>query len=227
MRFLSVIFFIFFITHAYSQQVRVVGYTKYASIKNGRSLKDGDTLSIRNTVVVKQDGELHLINNTGWGFYLNKGTYDLDSCYYVYKNIYQDYDSVKAIIDTIFPDGLNGEFRRSGCTMMSSASGNRQDVNYENGNIAFLHTNGSDLIRTSSDTITIYWRDPQKKSGKYIIEFQNMFDDVIGYRICNGNSFQININEFPGRTYIASTLTVIVYSEDGRKSSRIAIQLKQ
>lgn len=138
MKFFSLIYFVIFITHAYSQQLRV-GYVKYASIKNG------DTLSVHNTVVIKQEGELHLINKIGWGFYLNKGFFDLDSCYHVYKNIYTDYDSVKAIIDTIFPNGINGKFCL-GCRTMAIEY-NTQDINYQYGNIAFLHTNGNDLIK--------------------------------------------------------------------------------
>ena len=226
MRFLTIIFFVSFITPAYSQQLRVVGYAKYASIKNGKSLKKDDSLSIYNKVVIQQDGELHLMNKTGWGFYLNKGTYDLDSCYKVYKNIYRDYDSVKAIVDTIFPNGVKGEFLTKGCRTMSIGS-NDQDINYKDGNIAFLNTSENDIIKSTADTITIYWADPQKNTGKYVIEFEDMFDDVIGYRMSNGNSLHFNINDFPNGGYKLSFILLTVYSDDGRKSSRVAVQIKQ
>jgi hypothetical protein len=225
MRFLAFIFFFIFTIHAYAQQVRV-GYAKYASIKKGKSLKKDDTLSIHNTVVVKQDGEVHIINMTGWAFYLNQGTFDLDSCYQVYKKIYRDCDSVKSIIDTIFPNGLNGQFRSSGCRNMSGVGYNLQDENYRYGNIAFLNTDRNDIINVSSDTLTIYWRDPQKNSGIYIIKFEDMIDDVISYRICNGNRLHFGINDFFDTKYSYPIMFVTVYSEDGRKSSRVAIKRK-
>lgn len=218
MRFLLVIFFVFAITHAYSQQLRVVGYTKYAAIKNGRSLKDGDTLSVHNTVVIKQGGELHLINKTGWGFYLKKGTYDLDSCFQMYKNIYRDYDSVKAIVDTIFPNGVKGQFRT---VCGTSFIGNSQDRNYQSGNIDFLHAENN-KIKATTDTVTIYWRDPQKYTGRYIIEFKNMYDEKIGYRISNINRVTINVNDFPNND---NNLLVTIYSEDGRKSALNLVQV--
>lgn len=226
MRFLPVIFFAFFIAHAYSQQLRVVGYTKYASIKHGRSLKDGDTLSVHNKVIIKQDGELHLINKTGWGFYLTKGIYDLDSCYHVYHTIYRDYDSVKAIIDTIFPNGLIGKFYTE-CAAMNSGMGDKEDMNFKSRNITFSNRNQRGLITAFSDTVTLYWIDPKTISGRYIIEFQDMFDAYVGYRICTGSSMLININDFSGGKDKLTDLIATVYSEDGRKSEKIEIVIKQ
>ena len=224
MRVFTVIFFIIFITQAYSQQVRV-GYAKYASIENGKSLKQDDTLSVLNKVVIKGDGELHLINKTGWSFFLNKGTYDLDSCYQVYQNIYSEYDSVKAIIDTIFPNGLKGKFY-SECAAMSSGMGDK-DINLKSNNITFSNRTQGGLITAFSDTITLYWIDPKTISGRYIVEFQDMFDAHVGYRICTGSSLLININDFSGGKDKLSDLIATVYSEDGRKSAKVAIVIKQ
>ncbi len=219
MRFLTFILFFVFITNAGAQQLSV-GSVKNATFSNGQLLKVNDKISVQNKVIIQKEGGLNLINKTGWSFYLREGTFDLDSCYKANTYLFRDYDSVKVIIDTIFPNGVSGKFNYVCRTM---ALGDVQGENYSQGNIAFLNTNSSDVIIVSSNSVTIYWRDPKKYSGRYIVTVENMYDDVIGYRISTTTNLYINRLDFP---YVTQGIFVTVYSEDGRKSSRVPILKK-
>ncbi len=128
-------------------------------------------------------------------------------------------DSIKAIVDAVFPGGIKGTFR-PGCT--TDYHGNRQDLYYRQGNIAFLDTDDNDVIEVKTDTLTIRWRDPKYKGGRYFLAFTNLFDETFDYKISDTNSSFIDLSKIEESTFL-----ITVYSEDGRASSKISIRRKK
>ncbi|WP_018342284.1 hypothetical protein [Cytophaga aurantiaca] len=220
MRFLTVIFFFIFIINSFAQHLRVEN-AKYAFNRNGKDIKDNDTLSVHSSVYIYQGGNLYLRNISGWGFQLTAGKYNIDSCYQVYKNIYSDYDSVKIIVNSIYPKGINDLLFKGTLHLERGAT---QDTHYSRGNIAFSNIeNGGEKILNVGNEITLKWRDPKPTSGRYIVVFQNLFDEIICYRVVNSYDLNIDLNTLPNNNGMYPVLCKI-YSDDYRMSTKILIQ---
>ena len=103
---------------------------------------------------------------------------------FVYAQKTTEKDSIKTIVDAVFPGGIKGTFR-PGCT--TDYQGNRQDLYYQQGNIAFLGMDDHDIIEVKTDTLTIRWKDPKYKGGRYFLVFTNLFDEAFDYKISDAN----------------------------------------
>lgn len=216
MKFLTTIFFFIFIINSFAQSLEVTG-VKNAFIENGKELNRKDKLPRTGFVIIKSEGFIYVVNSIGQGCGIRKeGSYDLDSFYTSYKRRYSGYDSAKAVIDSIFPNGVvTGKFR-SVC--MTDYYGSFQNLSYKYGNIAFFEDDRN--LKVHQDSLfTLRWRDPKYVKGRYFLVFKNMFEEIVDYRISDTNSIILDFNFLADE----SVFQVTVYSEDGRASSSFVI----
>jgi len=216
MKFLPIIFFVIFITNSFAQQFEVT-CVKNAFLENGKELKIHDKIPLTGQVIIKTDGHIFMVNSAAWACRLLKEeSYDLDSVYVTNKKRQYVRDSAKTIIDSVFPDGIKAEFKL-GCG--SGFNEKSLDKYYIFSNIEVLNREPNTIKIKADDTLTLRWRDPRYKGGRYFLVFKNMFDEIVDYTIANTASYFVDFNNVAEECDI-----VTVYSEDGRASQTIFIE---
>ena len=225
-----VLFLVF--TNINAQKLEVID-TKKTTFINGTKIKKHSFLSLDDTVIIAEKGFLTLKEKDDWEIWLYKGRYGLDSCYQKHKEIHFKEDSLKAIIDSIFPDGLidNGSTEGCGVPLLGKSEEERKKMLLKMGHIVFYNSLNIDSNTLEiKDSVTINFKDPNKEfDGRYYLIVRNYFNEVIDFQLITNRKFILKLEKYYETEGIDNKfipIMISVYTSDNRNSSNLVIKEK-
>jgi hypothetical protein len=207
MRHLVFILLTFTLAETFAQQLTVVD-SKETSYLKGRKIKKGDQVNKDKKVKIDQGGLLGLAYNR-WTFYLDPGTYDMDSVL----------NGQKQRKEYIIDDSIYSILKKENLINCKKTGIQCRNV-YE-----FLNPNykrKDNTITFKGDSFLLQWDDRPDYNGDYYVVFSTMFDDLIHLEVTDKKEIQVNLRPLKKE----KVLMCKVISKDCIESDLITLRME-
>ena len=210
------ILFIYFNTAILSAQNLNVSTSKKAKLADGSKLKYKDTVSIKDTVIIKKGGVLVLNNETGWSFTLNEGKHSVYEYYVLNKTKNSRQDSIYYFMKK------NNLFDCKFETPQSCFAVYSKEEDLGLGYIALDRESGAldyRTIETKTNLVTTKWIHPKNFIGLSYIIISNLYGEIIGCEESKNFIFTIDLAKYE------NLILIKVKSEDCIESREFRISI--
>lgn len=224
MRILLLIFILLLSFSLSAQNTLVVKARKV--FLNGYKVKNRDTLTYQNHVVIKPKGKLELSGKSTKNLILNEGAYKIQEEYDKHLKRYQHHDS---IYNVLLSKGLaNCNFPYEVIMLTHNAHSYADDIKIQRDSSVSEEWRGSyfSFVNVKEKTsIQINWTNPDSNyNGKYIIIVEDIFEDYKELLETKNSYYYFDLTP-----YISEVLTPIliftIIAEDCRESYPTALGL--
>jgi hypothetical protein len=198
---------IFSFSETLCQQLTVVN-SKETFYMKGSKIKKGDHINKNKKIKINEGGQLGLAYNR-WTFYLEPGTYDIDSVLNAQKQR-KEYIIDDSIYSILKKENLinckNTGIQCNNVSEIFNPNYNRKD----------------NTLTAKGDSVLLQWDDRSYYNDNYYIVFSNLFDELTHLEITNKREIKIDLKPLRKE----KILMYKVISKDCFESDLMAIRIE-